>query len=148
LTASTGSFLHYCKPPGVLFHYCKPPSLNRLKFRQKQEEEKTRPKCPKTVQNTPIFFSKIHQIPPPPKKKEKNILKWPKRTHNAQNGHFDGFTSLQLRFSSVNFSLTSLQLSFGLKKATSLIPVFHGLGSSEYGYCCFLWPGYGISLQN
>ena len=26
--------------------------------------------------------------------------------------------------------------------------VFHGLGSSEYGCCCFLWPGYGIKLQN
>ena len=25
--------------------------------------------------------------------------------------------------------------------------VFHGLGSSEYGCCCFLWPGYGIKLQ-
>jgi len=35
---------------------------------------------------------------------------------------FDGFTSLQLRFTSVNLSLTSLQLRFGLKKATSLIP--------------------------
>ena len=35
---------------------------------------------------------------------------------------FEGFTSLQLRFTSVNFSLTSLQLRFGFKKATSLIP--------------------------
>ena len=26
--------------------------------------------------------------------------------------------------------------------------VCHGLGSSTYGYCCFLWPGYGIKLQN
>ena len=26
--------------------------------------------------------------------------------------------------------------------------VFYGLGSSEYGYCCFLWPGYDIKLRN
>ena len=26
--------------------------------------------------------------------------------------------------------------------------VFHGLESLEYGCCCFLWPGYGIKIQN
>jgi len=53
------------------------------------------------------------------KKKHKNQLQ------NAKlQLFFYSFTSLQLRFTSANLSLTSLQLRFGLKKAASLIPDF------------------------